>query len=186
MAKIGMEYVVYAKLGSDEETYSAGKYLGPTSAFNMTTNNNDIKDYGDDRAVESDVTLNDITISVEVNEFGVELEADLLGHKIDPESGEMVSSTEDVAPYLGVGFIGKSRSNNATIYRAIWLPKCQFKNPADDNSTKQESTTFNHSTLEGTAFPLADHTMNVKKEFKGEGALDAAKAWLNGKANIAD
>lgn len=186
MAKIGMEYVVMAKLTENESgaaSYSDGRYIGPSSAFSLQTNNNDIKDYGDDRTVESDVTLNNITLSVEVNELSLELEAFMLGHNYSTEDKEMITSTEDIAPYLGVGFIGKSRRDNKTIYKGVWLPKCQFMNPSDENATKQESTTFNHSTLEGTAYPLTDHTMSDKKEFE---TLEDAKEWLNEKASISN
>lgn len=184
MAKIGMEYVVMAKCTEDESgaaTYSDGRYIGPSSAFSATANNNEVKDYGDDRAVESDVTLNDFSISVEVNELPLELEAFMLGHAYDSDAKEMQTTTEDIAPYLGVGFIGKSRRNNKTVYRGVWFVKCQFANPNEENATKQESTTFNHSTLEGTAYPLPNHDMSTKKEFDD---LDDAKAWLNGLAGI--
>lgn len=184
MAKIGMEYVVAAILHEDEQgkaTYTDGRYIGPSSAFNMNTNNNDVKDFGDNRVVESDTTLNYISVSAEVNQLGLELECFLLGHEYDEEKKECDESTLDVAPYLGFGFVGMSRSEGKTIYRAVWLKKVQFAAPADDNSTKTENTTFNHSTLEGSAYELADHTIRKKSEHD---TLDDAKAWLNELAGI--
>lgn len=183
MAKIGMEYVVSALLSENDgiATYSEGQYWGPASTFNLTTNNNDVTDYGDNKAVETDKTLNTITVSVELNELTLALEAALLGHTYDAEKREMKTTVSDIAPNVGLGCIGLSRRDNKDVYRAIFLHKVQFANPADDNSTKQESTSFNHTTFEGTAFPLATGEMSVKAEFD---TLAAAKVWLNEKANI--
>lgn len=184
MAKIGMEYVCAAELTeseSGEVSFANGKYLGPSSSFGLTTNNNDVNDFGDDRTVESDKTLNNITLSLEINEFPLETEAWLLGHKYDKETKKMTVNTEDVAPWFGVGFIGKSRRENKTIYRGVVLYKCQFANPADENTTKTDSTSFNHTTLEGTAFPLMNHDLDAKAEFE---TLEEAKAWINDELGI--
>lgn len=187
MAKVGMEYVVGAKLTEAEGTfapsYSGGKAFGPASGFNLTTTSNDIKDYGDDRVVETDVSLNTIGLSLEINEFPLALEAELLGHDYEPSTKTMTIKSEDQAPFFGVGFVGKSVRDNVKIYRAVFLYRAQFSNPNDENSTKQESTAFNHTTLEGTAYTLQDGTGRFcdKAEFT---SLDEARAWLNEKVGI--
>lgn len=185
MAKIGMEYVVSALLSeeSGSAVYSAGKYWGPSSSFNLTTNNNDVTDYGDNKAVETDKTLSTISVSVELNELTLALEAELLGHEYNAESKEMKTTVYDIAPNVGLGCIGLSRRDNKDVYRAIFLNKVQFANPADENTTKQESTAFNHTTFEGTAFPLNTGEMSVKAEFD---TLAAAKTWLNAKVGISE
>lgn len=183
MAKIGMEYVVSAKLSEagDTATYADGKYWGPTSSINVSPNVNDVKDYGDDRVVETDTSVTNAGISVELNENTLELEAFLLGHTYEKEKKELSCSVNDIAPFVGTGFVGKSKNNGKVVYRGVWLTKCQFKSPNDDNSTKQESTTFNHTTFEGTAYYLKSGVWREKAEFD---TLEEAKAWLDKKANI--
>ena len=60
MAKIGMEYIVIGELAptstsAANASYTKSKYLGPASTFNGNPTANDVKDYGDDRTVETDV-----------------------------------------------------------------------------------------------------------------------------------
>lgn len=185
MAKVGFEYTVMGKLvdgtgtGLSAATYTDGIYMGPNSAFNFSANSNDVKDYGDDRVVETDTSVIDGTISVEHNELTAAQEAYMLGHTLS--NGVIVSNAEDMSPFLGVGFVGKSKRSGANKYTAKFYPKCQFREPGDDNATKQDSTSFTHSTLEGNMFTLENGDWREAKEFD---SLSAAKAWLNGKVGI--
>lgn len=183
MAKIGLEYVISAKLAETEDgkvSYTDKKAWGPASSFSVTPNANDVKDYGDNRLVEADTSVTNASISVELNENTMELEAYLLGHEIDEETNSMVCKSSDVAPFLGTGCIGQSMRNNKTIYRGYWFPKTQFRDPSNENTTKQESTAFNHSSYEGTAYNLADGTWHMTGEFD---TVEEAKAWLDGLAS---
>ena len=189
MAKIGFEYTVIAKMtaGTDkslsEVAYTEGIYMGPNSAFNFSPNANDVKDYGDDRVTETDTSVIDGTISVEHNELTMEQEAYMLGHSITGATGSehIVSNAEDIAPYLGIGFVGKSKRSGALKYSAKFYPKTQFREPGDDNATKQDSTAFAHTTMEGNMFTLENGDWRDAAEFD---TLAAAKAWLNAKVGI--
>ena len=86
-------------------------------------------------------------------------------------------STDDEAPYVGVGAIGKSGSK----WRAKFYKKVLFAEPNDENATKQENTSFGHITLEGDAVPLDDGTWKQEKEFV---TLAEAKTYLNGLVGI--
>ena len=185
MAKIGMEYVVSGKLTEAADgtpSYTGGKYWGPASGFNGNPTANDAKDYGDDRVVETDTSVTGGTLSVELNESTLELEAFLLDHTYEAEKKQMISNQNDVAPFLGTGAVGKSKRDNKIIYKGKFYYKTQFKNPNDENGTKQESATFNHTTLEGSIFTLPNGDWKEEQEFD---TLEAAKAWLNGKVGIA-
>ena len=185
MAKIGFEYTVMGKLTSgtgtsgSAATYTNGIYMGPNSAFNFTPNSNDVKDYGDDRVVETDTSVIDGSISVEHNELTAEQEAYMLGHNYS--DGRVISNAEDIAPFIGIGFVGKSKRNGSRKYTAKFYYKAQFREPGDDNATKQDSTTFSHSTLEGNMFTLDNGDWRDAKEFD---TLAAAKSWLNAKVGI--
>ena len=185
MAKTGFEYTVMGKLtaGTDtslaDATYTDGIYMGPNAAFNFSPNANDVKDYGDDRVTETDTTVIDGTVSVEHNELTAEQEAYMLGHTVT--EGVVVSNADDLAPFLGIGFVGKSKRSGANKYTAKFYPKVQFREPSDENATKQDSVSFAHTTLEGNMFTLQNGDWRESKEFD---TLAAAKAWLDDKVGV--
>lgn len=175
MAKKGIRYAVFGVLNEQSGTYTGGKYLSPVAAFNGTPNNSNVKDYGDDRCVEVANETVGGTLSVELNNDDLEIGEMLLGHTLT--DGEMVYSTDDVAPYVGVGAVGKSGSK----WRAKFYKKVLFAEPNDENATKQESTAFGHLTMEGDIIPLEDGTWKQEKEFD---TLAEAKTYLNGLVGI--
>lgn len=186
MAKIGMEYVVSAELTEAEDgtpSYSKAKVWGPASTFNGNPTANDVKDYGDDRAVETDTSVTGGTLSVELNERTLELEAFLLGHTYDEQKKEMKCNRDDIAPFLGTGAVGKSKRDGKIVHAAKFYLKTQFKNPNDENSTRQENTTFNHTTFEGNIYTLKNGDWKEEAEFD---TLEDAKSWLNKKVGIAE
>ena len=174
MAKKGIRYAVFGLLGANN-TYTGGKYLAPVAAFNGTPNKSSVKDYGDDRCVEVSNETMGAALSVELTNDDLEIYAMLLGHTLT--EGELVYNTDDEAPYVGTGAIGLSGKK----WRAKFYKKVLFSEPNDENSTKQESTTFGHITLEGEAVPLEDGSWKIEKEFD---TFDAAKTYLNGLVGI--
>lgn len=185
MAKIGMEYIVIGELdpkatSAATATYTKGRYLGPASTFNGSPTANDVKDYGDDRTVETDTSVTGGTLSVELNERTAEVYCQMLGHK-KSEDGEVLANTEDIAPFLGIGAVGKSRRDGKTKYTGKFYYKTQFREPNDENATKQESTSFTHTTLEGSLYQLQNGDWKAEQEFDD---LSAAKAWLDQKVGI--
>lgn len=188
MAKVGFEYIVAglldtsASVSAATATYTDAREIGPGANANGSPTSSDVKDYGDDRTVETDVSVTGGTLSLELNEPTMENEAWILGHSVD-ESGGMVRNTNDIPPYIGVGFVGKSRRDGATIYRTKIYLKTQFKEPSDENATKQESVTFNHTTLEGNLFQLENGDWKTDAEYE---TLAEAKAAINTFFGISD
>lgn len=183
MAKKGIRYAVFATRtetvsgGSTVVSYSNGANISPVVTFNGSVNSSNVKDYGDDIVQEVDNTVTGGTLSVELNNDEDAIYTLLLGHSKDSTSSEISFNETDTTPFVGVGAIGKS--GNA--YVGKWYPKVQFKEPNDDNQTKQESVTFGHITLEGDILIPEDGVWKIRKEFD---SLSGAKTWLNGKANI--
>lgn len=181
MAKVGFEYIAAALLDLDKSlsaataTYTDGREIGPAANVNGTPSVSDVKDYGDDNIQETDTSVTGGTLSLELNEPTLENEAWILGHTYDTTKG-MIRNANNVAPYIGLGFVGKSKRKNVLVYRAKIYLKTQFKEPTDDNATKQESTTFNHTTMEGNLFQLKNGDWKVEKEFD---TLDDAKKFVN-------
>jgi len=183
MAKIGFEYVAAALLDTSVSKslatakYTEGREIGPAAAVNSTPTSSDVKDYGDDRTVATDASVTGGTLSLELNEPTMENEAWILGHTFDKENNSMLRNTGDVAPYIGVGFIGKSKGEDNKIkYKAKVYLKSQFKEPNDENATKQESVTFSHSTMEGNMYQLENGDWKTETLCD---TLDVAKTYVN-------
>lgn len=183
MAKIGFEYIVAGKLNEAVSVsaatakYTESREIGPGATFSGTPTSGDVKDYGDDRTLLTDVSVTGGTLSAELNEPTLGNEAWLLGHTYSETDG-MLRNINDIPPYVGVGLVGKSKKDNDTvIYRAKVYLKAQFKEPTDESSTKQESVTFSHTTLEGNLFQLENGDWKQEKDFA---TLAEAKTYLNG------
>ncbi len=183
MAKVGFEYIVVAALKDQAPTYEKGQYLGKSSTFNGTPTVSDVKDYGDDSVAETDTSVTGGTLSVELNENTSDIYTFLLGHSKDETSSEVISNADDIAPYVGIGAVGKSKRNNKLMYTGKFYFKAQFKEPNDENATKQENTAFTHTTLEANLFKLDNGDWKAQKEFN---TLAEAKAWLDEKAGITE
>lgn len=178
MAKKGIEYCVFGKLQEDG-SYTDGKYLSPAAKFDGNPTKSNAKDYGDNRVVDTESAVTGGTLTVELNDDEDELYTYLLGHKERTEGGgEIAYNTEDEAPFVGVGAVGKSGKK----YVAKFYPKVQFSEPNDENSTRQENTTFNHITLEGEIIVPEDGEWKRRKTFA---TLKEAKEYLNGILGIA-
>ena len=176
MAKKGIRYAVFGiynetTVGSTTTiTYTGGKRLSPVAAFNGTPNVANAKDYGDDGTVETVNEALGATLSVELTNDDMEIFTMLLGHQL--VDGVLTYTNSDEPPYVGCGAIGLSGS----MWRAKIYTKVRFAEPSDDNSTKQESISFNHITLEGDAIMDGNGVWKKEKEFATEAA---AKEWLN-------
>ena len=187
MAKKGIRYAVFATRTETESgtsisvTYSGGKNISPVVTFNGSINSSNTKDYGDDVVQEVDNSVTGGTISIELNNDEDDIYTMLLGHsKADSSAsnaGEITFAETDVAPFIGVGAIGKSGSK----WVGKWYPKVQFKEPNDDNATRQETVTFGHITIEGEILIPYDGVWKTRKEFS---SFSDAKTWLNTKASI--
>jgi phi13 family phage major tail protein len=140
---------------------------------------NDIKAYADDGIAESDKSFKSGTITLGVDNVTDDVQNLLLGHAV--AGSEITASGADVVPYVGIGFYGAKKVSDVTYYRAIWLPKVQFSEPADANATKGESLAFGNHVLVGTIMLDASNNWKQEKTF----ALEAdAIAYLNTKAGI--
>ena len=178
MAKKGLRYVAFGKLQSNG-TYSDGVHLSPAASLSGNANVADVKDYGDDRIVETDKSVTGGTLTVELNNDDDDLYTYLLGHTKDQTSEEIDHSVDDVAPFVGVGCIGQSGS----AWVSKLYKKVQFAEPNDENNTKEENVSFNHITLEGDILIPEDGSWKTRKTFT---TLAAAKTWLNTKLGVSE
>lgn len=179
MAKIGVRKMFYAKYSADD-TYTGGKQFGKISSFNFTPNASNVKDYGDDVVAEVFNELQGGTLSIEANQLMIDEKATLLGHEYASGTG-MVVKADDEAPYFGVGAIGVEVSGGSKIFVAKWFHKLMFREPNDENSTKQETVSPAHTSIEADVVPQEDYKISSVQTFDDE---NAAVAWIKTKACI--
>lgn len=184
MAKKGIRYAVFAHATEAVDgtiTYSEGVNISPVAGFNGQTTRASGKDYGDDRVVDTENSVNGGTLTVELNNDEDDIYTYLLGHtKATGQTGNPITfNVDDEAPRVGVGAYGKS----GTKWVAKWYSLVQFSEPNDDNSTRQDSAVFNHITLEGEILIPANGDWKQRETFSTE---TAAKAWVNSKAGISE
>lgn len=196
MAHVGMKYPVAAPW-KEGNTYDAGYVVGKAINFTGTPNKNDVTLYADDGAAETDLSVRDWGTSLSTDDLAMKVQADLLGHTYKEAAGEGENATpeeieigtNDIAPYVGMGFYKRRKKNNITSFTVIWLYKVQNGEPTENAETKGESTNFQTPTIEGKAFPVEveDEEGNVKMSIGKKLVFDteaAARAWLNKQAKI--
>ena len=171
-----MSHPVYKVQGKSE-----GKVMGRAITVNVTANSNSTKLFADNVVAESDTGFTEgSTMNVNTDHLSLEVQADLLGHEYSVEDG-MISHKDDVAPYVGFGFIGQTKKDNKLGWVGKYYPKVQFSEPSDDNQTKGETVDFQTPTIEGAFYSDDNGIWKEEVEFATEAA---ALTWLNGKASI--
>ena len=180
MAKIGVRKMFYAKWTADD-TYTDGAQFGKISTFNFTPTTSSVKDYGDDIVAEVANEMSGGTLSIEANQLTLEERAFLLGHTYSAEDG-LVVKADDQAPYVGVGAMSVEMASGVKQYVAKWYKKLMFREPNDENATKQENIAFAHTTIEADVIPQdTNYKVSHTKLFTTEAA---ALAWLQEQAGI--
>lgn len=174
MAKIGLKYPVY-------KTSTKQGVIAKAIQADISITTSNVVLYADDAIAETDKSFQTGTITLGVDDLSDEIQAEFLGHTINEQIGEMTANVDDVSPYVGIGFYGVKIVNGVRKYRAIWLPKVQFAEPADTNATKGETVTFNTPVLEGTIMFDDDGNWKYENTFDTE---QEAVSYLNDKAGI--
>lgn len=168
MAKIGLNNFRYSKLTEDENgnaTYEGAKKPAKAIDCKVNIENNSAELYADDGLAESDYTFKKGTASITIDEDNDEMMAEILGHIIDEESGEMVRKDTDMAPFIGFGRIISKIVDGVQKHKVEFLPKVKFAEPSQEDTTKGDSVEFKTTTLEGTVMKLADGTWSKTKTF---------------------
>ena len=169
MAKIGLNNFRYGILTEGEDgtaTYSEAKKVGKAISCNVEVENNDAILYADDGIAESDKSFNKATVTIGIDEDDQTTMAELLGHKVDAETKEMVRNATDVAPYVGLGRVITKIVNGAYKYKVEFLCKVKFGEPSQEENTKGENTEFATLEMEGTASQLANGEWSKSATFE--------------------
>lgn len=189
-ANTGMRHPVWAPLQShtdgSEPTYGAGRVIQEaieaTINFNADTTNGL---YGDDVLVDMDDGITGYTVSFNPTGLKDADRAAILGEEVT--TGSVYEITDAGSPWGGFGFFRVMRDENRTrYYEAWWCRKIKFREPSQTTRTKEGSVQWRTPTLEGTGAGLiVDGGEKIKYiKHKTFETAAAAKAWLDGLANV--
>lgn len=189
---VGMMYPVWAPLTAHTDgsmpTYGTGRVI--QEARNATVNreyaNNPL--YGDDHIVDDDNGLTGLTMSFESTGLTDEDRVAMLGEEANANTttgGQWVSDNE--TPWGGYGYIRKMRLNGVRSFEAWWTLKIKFQEESMATQTREGQITWGTPTLNGRADGLIIDSSDKQRYqlHKTFETISAAKAWLNGLANIA-
>lgn len=177
MAKIGLRNFAFGVLTESTggtATYGTKKKPAKAISCKVDITNNEAKLYADDSLAESDTSFQSGTVTLGIDDENEEMLSVLLGHTIT--DGEMVRSSTDVAPYVGLGRIITKMVGGVYKYKVEFLKKVKFSEPSQENDTKGESLEFGTSEIEGQISCLADGSWSVSQTFD---SLDDAQEYLD-------
>ena len=172
MAKIGLTNIWYSHLseGSDgTPTYDGMISFGKAISASASIENNSAMLYADDVLAESDTSFQSGSITLGVDDDADEVFADVLGHTIS-ESDEVVKSSDDTAPWVGLARVITKMVGGNYKYKAVVLYKVKFAEPSDEDQTKGESIEFATPEIEGTIATLANGNWAATKTFDTKAA----------------
>ena len=172
MATIGLDKLYYAKITEDEsgeETYGTPTSLAKAMTVDLSVELAEATLYADDGAAEVVKEFKSGTLTLGIDDIGVQAAQDLTGAKIDTNK-VLISTSEDGGAPVAIGFRVKKANGK---YRYFWLYKVKFGIPATNLTTKGESITFSTPTIEGTVLRRNKLDGQSKHPWKAEVSEDA-------------
>lgn len=188
MAEIGMQYPVWAELTGDSNgtpVYGTGVVMGKAVSANLNWQREDNELYGDDVVAETDNSITGYTLDLTTTDLIETVENKVLGLAQVGSTDER-EQTDEATPYGGTGYIRVLVRNGTRLYKAVWYPKVQFSKNSESSNTKGKNINWGTPTLNGKGLAVYDDASGKAKFRKQQvfTTLAAAKAYLNGKANI--
>lgn len=181
MAQIGLTNIWYGILTEGPDgtpTYGGAKSFGKAVSAKVDVSANDATLYADDALVEADTSFQSATVTLGIADDDMTVFAEILGHKVAEEGGEMVRSADDAAPWVGLGRVVTKIVNGKHVYKGEFINKVKFSEPSQEDETKGESVDFSTPEIEGTAATLANGQWSAAQVFDTK---DKAVEWVKGK-----
>ena len=188
---VGMMYPVFAPIESHTDgsmpTYGTGVVIqeARNCTISKTYNNNPL--YGDDRIVDDDNGLQELTASFEPTGLSDSDRVLLFGEEEMSVGGLTCQVESDNAtPYGGFGYIRKMRDNGVKKFEAWVILKIKFQEESLSTSTKEGSISWGTPTLNGRAAGIyIDSTESLRwRVHETFETMAAAKSWLNTVLNV--
>ena len=167
MATLGLDSLFYAPItegANGEETYGTPQKLAKAISAELSVEIAEAILYADDAAAESIKSFKNGKLTLGVDDIGVDKAQLLTGATVD-DNGVLVSTSEDLPPYVAIGF--RAQKSNGK-YRYFWLYKIQFGVPSVSLQTKGDSISFQTPSIEGTIVRRNKAAGNDKHPWKAE------------------
>ena len=167
MATIGLDKLYYAKITEDEvgnETYEVPKTLAKAVSAELSVELAEATLYADDSAAEIVKEFKSGTLTLGVDDIGIEIASDLTGAQID-RNNVLISAGQDAGSPVAIGFRAK-KSNGK--YKYYWLYRVKFGIPAASLATKGDSISFSTPSIEGTVLCRNKVDASGKDPWKAE------------------
>lgn len=164
MARIGLHGLKYAELTDETAvTYGVPAVIGKAIGAKLGYELNSAELYADNALAESDYTFNKGTLTLTIADDDDVTMGVLLGRTL--ATGETIRTNKDAAPYVGVGRVITKLVDGAYKYKAEFLSKVKFKEPAPEDKTKGDSVEFGTVEIEGMISVLPNDTWSRSKTF---------------------
>lgn len=170
--RIGLSDIHYAILKEDSKTalaYGPFKQLAPAVSASISPQIDDSAFYADDVAMITNQNLSSIEVEIETADIPDEVIAELLGSTVD-DAGVVVDGVSKMAPKIALAF--RSQKSNGK-YKYVVLHKGSFGIGDDEYATKEDSVSYQTTTITGTFVPTV-HAGNwrasVNEDAAGVGA----------------
>ena len=182
MATIGLDKLYYSKITEDasgNETYGTPTILAKAISAELSVELAEATLYADDGAAEIVKEFKSGTLTLGVDDIGVNVAAELTGAQIDINN-VLISGGQDAGSPVAIGFRAK-KSNGK--YKYYWLYRVKFGIPAASLATKGDSITFSTPSIEGTVLCRNKADTHGKHPWKAEvteGETGVSDATING------
>lgn len=178
--RIGLSNLVAFTLKTDTTgtlSYGAPFRIAPAVSASITPETSDDSFYADDIALISNRTISSITVELETADIPDEVQAKLLGLQID-ENGVLHDNINAQAPQVALAF--RSLKSNGK-YKYVVLYKGAFGVGEDEYQTKEESATFQTTSITATFLPTVhngDWRVSVNED-SPQVNQETVDAWFN-------
>lgn len=146
---VGLKDLHFAKLTSDERegvVYGEPKRVAKAISAGIAPTVNTATLNADDGPSETASSLGTIAVTLNTDALSKEVQAELLGHRVN-DDGVLIRSSTDQAPYVALGF--RSEMSNGK-YKYVWLFKGKFTPHEQNYQTKQDTPAFQTPTINAT------------------------------------
>ncbi len=184
MASMGLKYLAWAKMATEPAaavpTYDAGVVLGKAVSTGLTVTNAEGELYADDLLAEYVSEFSSAALTAEADNVTLENQAKLYGAAY--ADGEIKFSSEDTAPYGGIGGYQVIMVGGVKKFRAWFFPKGRASIPDWAGATKGSSISFGTQPIRIKVMAPNYGPWYYVKEFDSE---SAAKAYIDAKLGVA-
>lgn len=187
MARYGAKYIRWAPFAAESpEPENALPKYGPAISLAELNKLTDAptfaegKQYGDDGLAEYVSEFVEVAIDLEITDLPVDIEQPVLGVKKTgtPTNAEITHfSSDDTAPYGGLGFVSCIMRNNVRKYQGIFYPKVKAAMQGEEFTTKGDSITLTGGKLKFVGAAANSGDWKLKSNYLASFA--EAKKWVD-------